>query len=220
MTVERIYLTRHAETSDPRVFHGADSDIGLSELGERQAEAAAAFYSPLGLTAVVSSAMLRARRTAAPIAAACGVPHTIEPELYERRIGPLSGQSFDGPNGVWPDTVRAWEAGEIDYTTPGAESFRELHARLIPPFERVAAGHPSGRVLVVAHGIVCKVLLLTLLEGFGPAGWTRLGRVPNLAFSELVPTPGGWHAARLLELPEPVARLAGATGTGAGAKSA
>ena len=177
MTVERIYLTRHAETSDPTRFHGADSDIGLSELGHRQADAAATFYSSMELTAVVSSNMLRARLTAFPISTACQVPHTIESQLHERRIGRLAGQPFDGPNGLWPDTIRAWEAGDIDFSTPGAETYRELQERLIPAFERVAAAHPGGRVLIVAHGIVCKVLLLTLLDGYGPAAWSRLESV-------------------------------------------
>ena len=216
MSVERIWLTRHAETSDPTVFHGADSDVGLSELGTRQAEAAAAHFAPLGLTAVVSSAMLRARLTAGPVAAACGVPHLIEPELYERRIGHLAGSRTGAASGPWPDTVRAWEAGDLDFATPGAESYRQLQARLVPAFLRVAAAHPGGRVLVVAHGIVCKVLLLTLLDGYGPAAWNRLGRVANLSVSELVPAEPGWFAERLLQLPGPVAALAGATGLNAG----
>ena len=74
----------------------------------------------------------------------------------------------------------------------------------MPAFERVVDAYPGGRVVVVAHGIVCKVILLTLLDGFGPAGWTRLGRVANLAFTELVPNPGGWRAEQLLNLPAPV----------------
>src|SRR5262249_61509498 len=89
MTV--LWLTRHAETSIPTIFHGAESDVGLSDLGRRQAVAAAGWYRGFGLTAVVSSAMTRAKDTAAPIAAACGVEHHIEPDLHERRGGGASG---------------------------------------------------------------------------------------------------------------------------------
>ena len=94
---EWVALARHAETATPAVFHGAESDIGLSELGRRQAAAAAGWFAGAGLTAVVSSAMLRARDTAAPIAAACGVPHEVEPDLYERRVGPLAGTALENP---------------------------------------------------------------------------------------------------------------------------
>ena len=41
----RVFLMRHAETSVPGVFHGAESDIGLSDRGIEQAKAAARFFS-------------------------------------------------------------------------------------------------------------------------------------------------------------------------------
>ncbi|HEX4606852.1 MAG TPA: histidine phosphatase family protein [Urbifossiella sp.] len=215
-----IWLTRHAETSAPTVFHGAESDIGLSDLGRRQAAAAAGWFAPLGVTAVVSSGMLRARDTAAPVAAACGAPHRIEPDLHERRVGALSGTAFSSTGGPWPETIDRWEAGDTAFTTPGAESFEDLRRRLVPAVARVAAAHPGGRVVVVAHGVVCKVLLLCLLPGYGPGAWKRLGRVPNLAVSTLTHAGGGgWGAAGLLDLPPPVAALSGGAPTGVGEKS-
>ncbi|MBN9517886.1 histidine phosphatase family protein [bacterium] len=215
-----IWLTRHAETALPTVFHGAESDVGLSDLGRRQAGAAAGWFVGRGVTAVVSSGMLRARDTAAPVAAACGGPHLIEPDLHERRVGGLSGTPFSSVGGPWPDTIDRWEAGDTAFATPGAESFDDLRRRLLPAFERVAERHAGGRVVVVAHGVVCKVLLLCLLPGYGPAAWKRLGRVPNLAVSELTRTAaGGWAAAELLQVPPPVAALSDGAPTGVGEKS-
>ncbi len=37
MQITRMLLARHAETAAPDRFHGAESDIGLSEFGVRQA---------------------------------------------------------------------------------------------------------------------------------------------------------------------------------------
>src|SRR4051812_13317991 len=59
-TMTRVFLLRHAESADPTVFHGAESDVGLSERGERQAHAVAAVLAAHRPTAVVSSAMRRA----------------------------------------------------------------------------------------------------------------------------------------------------------------
>src|SRR5690606_32259299 len=87
----RVLLLRHAETSAPDRFHGAESDIGLGDRGFRQAEAVAAWLAREGPTAVYSSAMRRALQTARPIAAATGAELCIEPDLHERRMGPLSG---------------------------------------------------------------------------------------------------------------------------------
>lgn len=152
-----LWLTRHAETSAPTVFHGAESDIGLSDLGRRQAAAAADWFAGRGVTAVVSSGMLRARDTAAPIAELCGVLHLIEPDLHERRVGALSGTSFSSVGGPWPETIDRWEAGDTAFTTPGAESLDDLRRRLVPALKRVVDQHAGGRVVVVAHGVVCKV---------------------------------------------------------------
>jgi broad specificity phosphatase PhoE len=214
-----IWLTRHAETAIPTVFHGAESDVELSELGRRQAAAAAEWFRTFDLTAVVSSNMKRARFTSEPIAALCGVPHHIEPELHERRVGILSGTSFSSEGGPWPDTINRWMAGETSFTTPGAESFDQLRARLVPAIQRIADMFPDGRVLVVAHGVVCKVLLLSLLPGFGPAAWQRIGKVANLAVSQLTRTGQAWSAGELLVLPPPVAGLTSGTPTEIGEHS-
>jgi 2,3-bisphosphoglycerate-dependent phosphoglycerate mutase len=202
---ERVWLLRHAETTAPHVFNGAESDVDLSELGVRQSAAAADWFAQHRPTAVVSSAMRRAIATAAPIAAACGVPHTVHPRLHERRVGAMSGTSFSADGGPWNDTVAAWTAGNTAFTTPGAESFDDLAARLVPAWDEVCAAHPGGRVVVVAHGIVCKVLLLCLLDGHDPSHWGKLGRSANVAVSELVPRANGkWTAEQLLIVPDPV----------------
>lgn len=203
-----LWLTRHAESADPTVFHGAESNIGLSDCGQRQAIAAAEWFRDRSPTVVVSSAMIRARETAAPIAAACGIPHHIEPDLHERRVGSLAGTNFSSHSGPWHDTIHRWMAGDTAYTTPGAESFDELRDRLVPAFERIAKRFPDDRTIVVAHGIVCKVLLLALLPDLGPSAWQSLGKVSNLAVSELRFAGAEWSAGRLLELPPGVAALA------------
>ncbi len=59
----RVMLARHAETAAPNRFHGAESDIGLSELGVRQAERLAEYLSTIGPAAIYSSAMRRAVET-------------------------------------------------------------------------------------------------------------------------------------------------------------
>lgn len=199
-----IWIARHAETADPTVFHGAESDVELGEHGRLQAAAAAGWFAGLSLTAVVSSAMARARDTAAPIAAACGIPHLIEPQLHERRVGPLSRKPRAEADHIWDSTIQRWLAGDTAYAYPGMESFDDLRDRVLPPFRRVVEQHPGGRVLIVCHGVVKKTLLLSLLRDRGPADWVAIGKIPNLATTELVPDGDGWRAAELLVVPPPV----------------
>lgn len=205
--VDRLWLVRHAESTNPHVFNGAEADVALSDTGVRQAEALAAWFRKRQPTAVVSSGMRRAIDTAAPVARTCRVSHSLEPDLHERRIGVLSGTEYRLDAGPWPETVREWTAGNTAYTTPGAESFDDIAARCLPAIQRIADAHPGGRVAVVAHGVVCKVLLLRMLGGYGPSDWKRIGQVSNVAVSELVPDGDGWRAERILEVPETVLAL-------------
>ena len=201
-----VWLCRHAETANPHVFHGEESDIGLGDHGHRQVTAAAGWFRRFEPHVVVSSHMTRAKQTAATIATTCDVPHLTAPALHERRVGSLGGTSFALAEGPWVETVRNWTAGNTDFTTPGAESYADLVGRLVPAFEAAVAPHVGKRVVLIAHGIVCKVLLLSLLPDWGPGKWEDLGKAMNLSVSELRRSgEGAWVAQSLLHVPDPVA---------------
>jgi probable phosphoglycerate mutase len=195
----RVFLLRHGESAAPDVFHGAESDIGLSDRGRRQAEAVATLLAGEHPTVVVSSAMQRARDTAGPIAAACRLPILLEPDLHERRVGALSGTPFAVREGVWPDTLARWMTGDTAYAPAGSESFDDIRRRVFPVWQRLVEVYEGQTIVIVAHGVVCKVLLLTLLEGYGPADWERVGPIRNVALTELVHIGEGWQALRLNE---------------------
>jgi broad specificity phosphatase PhoE len=188
----RVLLLRHAESSNPTVFHGAESDVGLSDLGRRQAEAVAPVIAERGPTLLVSSAMRRALDTAASIALACGLSVRVEPHLHERRVGALSGTPTAGPDGVWPETLRRWVAGDTAYAPPGAESFDSIRARVLPVWQRLTTRYEGQTLAIVAHGVVIKTLLLSLLPGYTVADWHRLGPIGNAEIRELVRELDGW----------------------------
>lgn len=193
-----VFLLRHAETAAPNVFHGYESNVDLSERGVRQAEAIAVALAEHKPEMVVSSAMTRARRTAVAICQTCAVPHEIEPELHERKVGILSGQPF-AENGIWADTSRRWAAGETSYAHDGAESLDQLRARLVPAWERVTRRHRGKRLVIVAHGIVCKVLISNLVPG---QSWGSLGSIHNVAVHELRHNGDIWSLERFGWLPD------------------
>lgn len=203
----RVFLLRHAETARPDVFHGYESDTDLGPRGYRQAEAVApviAAYRPDGL---VSSNMLRARKTAEPIARACRLPLQIKPDLHERKVGDMRGTLVLGGFGVWPDTLARWTAGDTGYAPAGTESFDQIAARVLPVWDRVSREFSGKSVAVVAHGIVIRVILLTVLEGYNVADWARLGRIANASITELTGSGRAWRAERLGHTPDEVRRV-------------
>jgi broad specificity phosphatase PhoE len=196
----RVWLLRHGESAVPTVFHGAESDVDLSERGRKQAAAVAPVLASYRPDAVISSAMRRAVATATPIAAACGLPLRQVPELHERRVGALSGTPFAVSEGIWAETFARWVAGDTGFAPPGAESLDDLRERLLPVWHRLTEEHAGRSLVIVAHGVVCKVLLVSLVTGLGVADWRRLGPVRNVGVTELVGGAQGWTMVRYNEM--------------------
>lgn len=191
----RVFLVRHAETAAPGVFHGAESDVGLSESGRRSVLSVIPVLAAEGPAVVVSSAQLRAVETARPIAAACGVELLIEPDLHERRLGALSGAPRPVAEVELAEVHRRWALGETGHAPEGGESFDQIRSRVLPAWERLAERFAGRSVVVVAHGMVIKVLLSSLFPSRGLARWIAL-RCPNLGIFELSRSQAGWNLLR------------------------
>ena len=189
-------LIRHAETSAPNVFHGAESDIGLSVWGERQSRILADHLASRGAEAVYCSGMRRAIATATPIAAALDLSPIVVPELHERRIGPLSGRSREAGWDVYQESKRRWVAGDLEFSHPGGESFAAMSRRVLPVLDDLRGRHPGGRLIVVAHGIVIRVALLNLLADRTPADFDAIA-IDFASINELVHDGDHWRAEAL-----------------------
>jgi broad specificity phosphatase PhoE len=170
----RVLLLRHAETASPDRFHGAESDVGLGDSGRIQAATVAERLATLRPAAIYCSGMTRARETAEPIGNACGVAPQVIQALHERRMGPLSGQPREEGWSTYQEAMTRWMAGDLDYTHEGGESFAAIASRTVPAFQAVADRHRGQTIVVVAHGVVIRVLLCSLGEGRGPADFATI----------------------------------------------
>lgn len=196
MRETRVLLLRHAETSAPDRFHGAESDVGLGVCGFQQAAAVAERLKALRPDALYCSAMLRARQTAEAIALACQLVPTIEPDLHERKMGPLSGLAREDALDAYTLAKQRWMAGDLDYTHEGGESYAQIRNRVVPVLKRLAEKSAGQTIVVVAHGVVIRVLLGTLLEGHGHADFGQF-EIDNTAINDLRWDGSHWTAVAL-----------------------
>src|SRR5262249_32288089 len=110
-----ILLVRHGETDGNAARILQRPDVPLNERGMRQAEQLAGRLCAGGFICIVCSDLLRARMTAAPLAARSGIAIEESPLLQERNFGDLRGvpyaelaenpfgPGFAPPNGEdWP----------------------------------------------------------------------------------------------------------------------
>ena len=167
-----IYLIRHGEiaAAAPRRFVGR-LDLAMTEKGHRQMRGlarwlafsqAAASPSPF-FQRVVCSPLDRCRQGADILCSRLGgAPEVIE-ELAEIDLGAWEGLTAAEVRDRLPG---AWEARGRDlagYRPKGGESFGDLMRRVWPVLARIAGDGDAGRVAVVAHAGVNRVLLCRLL---------------------------------------------------------
>ena len=119
------------------------------------------------LDAVYSSDLVRARRSAAIIAAPHGLVPIERPELREFAMGRWEGLTGEEIRALDADAHSTWMADVAGYQFPDGENLAQLSARAWPAFEEIVGAHPGGALAIVAHGGTNRVLLCRAL-GIAP----------------------------------------------------
>ncbi|KZE93473.1 Phosphoserine phosphatase 1 [Agromyces sp. NDB4Y10] len=195
-----LLLVRHGET----VWHAehryaGSSDVELTDHGRAQADELAEWAARARLSAVVASPLQRARLTAAPSAAATGLDVRIDPRLVEIDFGAGEGLTPGELDERMPAEWAAFERHPARQPMPAGESGVEGVARALPALLELVDEFPHGRVLVVTHATLMRLVLCELL-GIDPDRYRELFPVVGncaptiLRFEEL----GGERRARLL----------------------
>jgi 2,3-bisphosphoglycerate-dependent phosphoglycerate mutase len=147
-----ILIVRHGETDGNAARILQRPDEPLDERGISQAERLAQRLSACGFVHILCSDLLRARMTAAPLAARSGITIEESPLLQERNFGDLRGVPYaelsENPFGP-------------DFAPPNGEDWPAFHARVAEAFAFIASRRRSvnGRLVVVTHGLVCHALV-------------------------------------------------------------
>lgn len=125
-------------------------DRGLSEQGIEEAERLAGQLAALPIDLLAVSPFPRALQTANIALAGRDVPHLVDEELGDVRIGDLEGQSLDAYRAAPAHSNRKERF-------PGGESLDEAALRYAGAFERLLA-HDAAVMLVVCHEIPVRYL--------------------------------------------------------------
>ena len=181
----RVVLWRHGRTTwnlENR-FQGA-TDVPLDEVGLGQAISAAPALARMGPTAIISSDLERAAKTARVLGDLTGLDVVEDPGLRETDGGRWQGLTRDEIIDQDRDLFHAWVAGH-DVRPPGGEVRSEVVARVMAAVNRHVAVLPAGGTLVVvSHGGSIRGAIGGLL-GLAPEQWTALGVISNCAWSVL-----------------------------------
>lgn len=168
-TAATLFLLRHGETA----HHAENRYLGstdepLNDKGFEQAAALGRWAERARLTAIVSSSLLRARQTAEPSLQATGLEHGIDGRLVELSFGRAENLTGTEMREQFPAARAAFEVDPIAHPLPGGEDPLAALERGREALRELAEKHSGGRVLVVAHGTLLRIVLCDVL-GIAPS---------------------------------------------------
>ena len=176
--MRRLFLIRHGHPDFPLGAHMClgRTDTPLGPLGRMQACLLGEALGEKAL-AVFSSPLTRCRETAKPL----GGEAILVPALAEQDMGPWDGLDFTRIQARWPE-LYARRADEPLLVPPGAETLREVQARVMPALLACIEGC-TGDLAVVAHASVIQAILAAV-KGV-PLEESRPLRIPYAAYAVL-----------------------------------
>jgi probable phosphoglycerate mutase len=188
-----LLLVRHGASADAvegETFELVEGqgDPPLSETGRHQAERVALRLAQEPFDALYVTTLRRTAETAEPLVERCGMTPAVEPDLREVFLGDWEGgllrhKAADRD----PLFERIMEEQRWD-VVPGAESRATFGGRLRAAVERIAAAHPSGRVIAFTHGAAIGEILA---QATSSAPFAFLG-ADNASISRIVVTEERW----------------------------
>jgi probable phosphoglycerate mutase len=185
----RLVLVRHgqAKGNDEHRFIG-QTDVPLTDLGRRQAEAVGHRLRTVDISRIVSSDLVRATDTAAEIAAVSGRIIETDPAVREIHNGEWAGLTPQEIAEGWPDMWNRYRGGE-DVPRPGGERWADVRQRMLGAVEGLLAD--DGVTVVVSHGgpiiITAHWAAAQTVEGNVFRG--PFGAVQNAALTVIDPGP-------------------------------
>ncbi|QDP95982.1 histidine phosphatase family protein [Microlunatus elymi] len=188
MSAERLIIWRHGRTPwNATGRYQGQADIGLDDLGRRQAEAAAKMIKELKPTAIIASDLSRAADTAAALAAQTGLEVAYDQRLREIHVGGWEGLTVEEAREIDPDRVDAVAAGIDVRRSETGELTSEVAHRVAEAFADIVERAEDGATVVITmHGLAGRVGIAeflgvehTALGGLRNCAWVILDRHPR-----------------------------------------
>ncbi|MGD0779190.1 MAG: histidine phosphatase family protein [Dehalococcoidales bacterium] len=159
-----IILVRHGETeyNASETFRGR-ADVPLNETGLKQAKLLGEYLAAEKINVVYSSPLQRAASTAEAIA----TPQKLEIKLVENLndidCGEWQGLTLKEVKERHEDIYQDWLDTPEQVRIPGGESLEDVRCRALPFVQDAVTRCREGKIVLVSHRAVNKVLICALL---------------------------------------------------------
>lgn len=135
----------------------------LNEQGRQQVQRLANFVRNIGMSALYSSDLVRARETAQLLAERLGYAPVFDERLRERHIGEWQGMTLAEMQAWYPNEYNRL-LNDIDgYQIPGGESRQQVRERMMAAFDDLLTQDKGETVGMISHTTAFRALLSELI---------------------------------------------------------
>jgi probable phosphoglycerate mutase len=197
-TPVRVLLARHGETvSNVEGRWQGQSDSPLTARGLAQARQLAAALADDDISAVYSSDLGRAARTAHEVAIRHSLRVIHDRRLREIDVGDWSGRTRADIEAHDAARLRAWATRPAGLHHPGGETLAQAQQRALDFFAERMPAHLGQTIVVITHGAIGQTILVHGMGGSVADLWLK-EKLDNCQISRLEWTPE--TGLRLIEL--------------------
>lgn len=163
--MSKLYLVRHGETDWNRENRCQGCiDIELNNYGIEQAKASAEYLSNEKIDIVFSSNLKRAYKSAEYIAEKLNLSVIENSALNEINFGEWEGLTFEEMRHRTDYDYNMWKTQPNKAVIPGEGTLEAISERAMSFVNKIIDENSGKNILVVSHGAILKVIILSLLN--------------------------------------------------------
>ncbi|MCC6612019.1 MAG: histidine phosphatase family protein [Anaerolineae bacterium] len=166
MNVKRIIFIRPGETDWNRQSRQQGWVAApLDARGVQQAEKLAKVVPSIGVGALYSSDLVRAKQTAEIVANRLGLTPTFDERLRERAVGEWQGLTLDEIRDWYPREHMALQYDPDHFCIPGGESRMDVQKRVKAALADILPNAPCETIAIISHTTAIRMSVCLLVPG-------------------------------------------------------
>lgn len=160
----KIYLLRHGETTwnIEKVFRG-QAEVPLTENGRSQAKFAGEYLKDKGIQTIYTSPLSRAKETAEIVGKIINLGPMVDDRLTGLNFGEWQGRPYSEIEKEFPEEFMNYKIAPDKFKSPGGETLNEAMRRSLDMLKEIEKKFLEGKILIVTHRVICKLMLLGIL---------------------------------------------------------
>jgi len=161
-----IIFLRHGQAinNTHRILAGRTPGIPLTETGINQAKQVAQFLKPFNISAIYSSPIERAKKTAEIVAEHSSLEVKLDERLIEIDMGKFTGIPYDKIFTSHGNVFLKFYEGHSSIEENGVETFVKVKERILELVNHVLTTHTNQNVLLVTHMDPIKAMISTIID--------------------------------------------------------